>query len=123
MNKISGWYSSRKRGKSWEYNKICGNTEQEFSQIDWRQCRKRIIFPLPFWVCSWDSYKKDKRKTCISLLTCILHVYVENTQEKWVTQRSGLRIYIKYHLNREGSVGLWGESKWFLGKMSGPLEE
>lgn len=51
----------------------------------------------------------------------------ERPKENWVTHQGGLEFKLKYRLTREGGggheVGLLGERRWFLRKMSGPWEE
>ena len=69
-------------------------------------CRAgKIIFPLPFWVPSWDPCNKrhvNKRKINRSLLTYIPHALPRG---KWVTPRGGSESRLKYHLNRERGGG------------------
>lgn len=77
-------------------------------------CRKeKIIFPLPFWVLSWNPCKKKKkkghtkkRKQTNKLLACTTHIDMGDTQKRWTTQRSGWEVSLKNHLYREKGEGI-----------------
>lgn len=64
----------------------------------------KIIFLLLSWFLSWDPVMRDRltrEKTNRYLLTCITHVYLRDTEEKWVTQRGSLEFRLKHHFNRK----------------------
>ena len=54
----------------------------------------KLIFPYLSEFFAETSVIKDRltKEKQTRLLICILHVYIRDTQEKWVTQRCGFRI-------------------------------
>lgn len=70
---------------------------------------KSSLYPFEFLAETLiikDKLTKEKHR---SLLTCILHVHMRDTQWENVSLKAagGLEFRVKYHINQEGEGGMW----------------